>query len=393
MPDRIADINRIIRDVFPMVRDLRRDLHKHPEIQYEEVRTAGKVSAHLKRLKIPHRTKVGDTGVVALIKGKRRGKCVALRADMDALPMPEATGLPYRSVNEGKMHACGHDGHTANLVGVAHVLSRLKDELKGSVKLIFQPAEEAGERGGAELMIRNGALRDPKPDVIFGLHTSHLYPVGSVAVRPGTMMASADFFDIVIRGRGAHAAYPHKGIDPIVIASAVLTELQTIVSRQLDPLQPAVVTIGQVQGGSASNVIPEEVRLGGTCRAYDRRARRMLLSQIRKISVNVARALGGSAEARLIKGYPPTINHDGPVAFLRETAAGALDAQNLVEAPPSMGGEDFSFYMEKVPGAFFWLGNGRPEVSIHNPMFDFNDQALKTGMLVMSLLALRWPPE
>ena len=304
--------------------------------------------------------------------------------------MPEASGLPYRSVNEGAMHACGHDGHTANLVGVAHVLSRMKDRLNGSVKLIFQPAEEAGDQSGAGRMIEDGAMKNPKPDVVFGLHVTHLYPVGSIALRHGAMMASADFFDVVVRGRGGHAAYPHRTIDPIVIASAIVGELQTIVSRSVEPLQPAVVTIGRLNGGSARNVIPDHVVMGGTCRAYDKKVRKLLLKRIAKIARDVAKGMGGSAEANLITGYPPTINHDAPVDFVMEVAADVLGKKNLHEAEPSMGGEDFSFYMDVVPGAFFWLGNGKPDVPIHNPKFNFNDEALKTGMRVMSELATRY---
>ena len=388
-----SEIRRIIGEAYPEIRALRQDLHQHPETKFEEVRTARQVVKHLKKLKIPCKTKVGRTGVVGVLRGKRRGPCVALRADMDALPLSERNRFSYRSVNEGKMHACGHDGHTANLVGVAHVLSRLKEHLRGSVKLLFQPAEESGIQGGAELMIADGALTDPKPDVIFGLHTSHVYPLGTVASVAGPALASADFFDIRIRGRGAHAAYPHKGIDPIVIAGAVVEALQTIASRRIDPLQPVVVTVGQITGGTARNIIPDTVTLGGTTRAYDRAVRQTLKQQLQRIPKDIARAMGGSAEVDYMECYPAVINDRKAFDFLKQVATDVLGRKRFLEAAPSMGGEDFAFYLEKTPGVFFWLGNGSPERQIHSPTFNFNDQALKTGMLVMTELVLNWPAQ
>ncbi|HUW56825.1 MAG TPA: M20 family metallopeptidase [Planctomycetota bacterium] len=386
-----AQIKRIIHEVYPKIRTLRRDLHRHPETQFAEVRTARQVVKHLRKLKIACRTKVGRTGVVGLLKGKRPGPCVALRADMDALPVLEKNRVGYRSAVGGKMHACGHDGHTANLVGVAHVLHRCRDHIRGSVKFIFQPAEESGLQGGAELMIADGTLRNPKPDVIFGLHTSHVYPVGTVASIPGPCLASADFFDVRIHGRGAHAAYPHKGIDPVTITGAVIQALQTIASRRIDPLEPVVVTVGRVSGGSARNIIPETVTFGGTTRTYDRAVRRTVRRQVQKIPKDVARAMGGSAEVDYLECYPAVINDGKVFAFLKATATSALGRRGLLEAAPSMGGEDFAFYLETTPGVFFWLGNGSPNRQLHSATFNFNDRALKTGMLVMTELVLRWP--
>ena len=383
-------LRRIIREVFGRIRDLRRDLHAHPEMAFAEKRTAQKVCEHLKQLKIPHRTRVGKTGIVALIKGDKPGPCVALRADMDALPMTETNRFAWRSRKAGVMHACGHDGHTANLVGVAHVLSRLREHLRGSVKLIFQPAEESGIQGGAELMVADGALKDPKVDVIFGLHISHGVPLGSISVVAGPALASADFFDVRILGKGAHAAYPHKGVDPIAVAAAAITSLQTIVSRRVDPLQAAVVTVGRINGGTAHNIIPDEVTFGGTTRSYSPSVRKLLHREVVRIPKDVARAMGAAAEVDFLECYPPLINTPKVTGFVQRVATDAIDAEHVQEAVPSMGGEDFSFYLKTTPGVFFWLGNGAPERQIHSGTFNFDDRALRTGMLVMSALALGW---
>ncbi len=385
----VNDIRRAAADVFPTIRDLRRDLHRHPGVKFEVEYAAKRVVEHMKRLGIPCRERVGRAGVVALLKGAKPGPCIALRADMDALPITEENRVAYASTNKGCMHACGHDGHTANLVGVAHVLARLRKELAGSVKFLFQPAEESGYPGGAMLMVKDGALRDPKPDCIFALHAHPAFPAGSVAFAPGRMLAAADFFDIVVKGRGAHAAYPHRGVDPIVIAAAIVQALQTIASRRVDPLQPVVVTVGRVTAGTARNIIPDDALLQGTVRTYDKAVRRKVAALVRRIPRDVAGALGGSADVTFMLCYPPVLNEPRATDFLRATAVEALGAKRVLGAAPSMGGEDFAFYLDRVPGAFFWLGNGRPARQLHQPTFDFNDETLKTGMLVMSALAVR----
>lgn len=386
-----AVVRKIIREIYPAVRDLRRDLHKHPETAYEEVRTAKVVSKHLRRLKIPHRTGVGKTGVVGLIRGKRRGKCLALRADMDALALDEKNRVSYRSVHKGRAHACGHDGHTANLVGVADILSRLREHLRGSVKLIFQPAEEGG--AGAAAMLEDGAFERPKPDAIFGLHCDTTVPLGGIATSPGPVAAAADSIDITIRGAGAHAAFPHRGIDPIVISAAVIQALQTIASRHTPPAEPVVVTVGTIQGGSARNIIPDEVKMTGTFRTYDRKLRRTVPRQIERITRNVARAMGGSAEVEYSFDYPPVINDADCHGFLRKLGVELLGRKNVRSAEPVMGGEDFAFFLERAPGLFWRLGIGRDRGIGHSGSFNFDDRALRTGMLVTSLLALRWLKE
>ena len=310
----VREVRRIITGVLPAIKTLRRDLHRHPETAYEEVRTAGKVSEHLRALKVPHRTKVGRTGVVGVIGGNERGRCIALRADMDALNLDEKTRFAYRSVHAGKMHACGHDGHTAVLVGVAHVLSRLKAHLRGSVKLLFQPAEEGG--AGAAAMLKDGAFRDPKPDVIYGLHCDTSFPVGTIAFSAGPCSAAADRIYITLRGKGSHAAHPDKGIDPIVISAAVIQALQTLRSRRTHPLHPLVVTIGMIHGGTAGNIIPDEVQLTGTWRSYDPKLRKTVPRQLTRLVRGIARAMDGDADVECTFGYPPVVNDAGACEFL-----------------------------------------------------------------------------
>jgi amidohydrolase len=384
----IRVVKRMVHEIYPTIKALRRDLHRHPETAYEEVRTARVVSVLLKKFGIPHRTKVGKTGVVALIRGKHPGKCIAFRADMDALALEEKNRIPHRSVHPGRMHACGHDGHTANLVGVAHILSHLKEHIRGSVKLIFQPAEEGG--AGAAAMLKDGAFRNPRPDVIYGLHCDTSFPVGSIAMSPGPTAAAADTFNITIRGRGTHAAYPHRGIDPIVISAEVIQTLQTIASRRTRPADPVVVTIGTIQGGSASNIIPDEVKMTGTFRTYDRKLRRVVPRQIRQIVRGVARAMGGSGDVECTFGYPPVINDRRSCEFLGRLGAELLGRKNVHPKPPEMGGEDFAFFLEETPGVMFRLGNGSACGPGHSSTFNFNDRALPTGMLVITMLALRW---
>jgi len=383
-----SEVKEIIAEMLPEIKALRHDLHRHPESAYEEVRTAAQVVKHLKRLKIPHRTKVGGTGVVGVIKGKKRGKCIALRADMDALNLQEKNRFKHRSVHKGKMHACGHDGHTANLVGVAHVLSRLRRHLKGSVKLIFQPAEEGG--AGAAAMLKDGAFRKAKPDVIYALHCGTQVPVGSIAFSAGPCSAASDRIRITIKGKGAHAAHPHKSVDPIVISAAVIQALQTIKSRRSHPLHPLVVTIGTIHGGTASNIIPEEVTLTGTWRSYDAKLRKAVPRHLKRIVRGIARAMGGDADVQCTFDYPSVVNDAASCAFLEKLGTALLGKRKVLPQEPTMGGEDFSFFLEHAPGVFFRLGIGGDCGAPHSPTFDFNDDALETGMLVMSMLALHW---
>jgi amidohydrolase len=307
---------------------------------------------------------------------------------MDALPMDERSDVPYASVVPGRMHACGHDGHTANLVGVAHVLSRLRDEIRGSVKLIFQPAEEGG--AGAAAMIRDGALKAPKPDVIYALHQTPLIPLGRIGWHYGAMCASTTSLDVAFRGRGSHAARPHEGVDPVVMVATFIQVVQTVASRRVDPLDPVVVTFGSMHSGTVRNVIPDVATLSGTLRTYDRKTLAVAVREIRRLAEGIARSCGGSADVRIRESYPPVINTGKAVDFLKETAVEAVGEKDTVEVPASMGGEDFAYFIEGIPGAFFRLGNGRPKRPSHGPTFDFDDRAMKRGILVMSLLAVRW---
>ena len=388
MADNTTALRRIIDEIYPRIVALRRDFHRHPEMGYREVRTAGIVSRELKRLGIPHRTKVGRTGVVGVLRGKRSGPCVALRADMDALPIREENvRLPWRSANPGVMHACGHDGHTANLVGVAHVLARMRDRLAGSVKLLFQPSEEGG--AGAVEMIKDGALRNPKPDLVYAFHTGAAIPAGKVAWKSGPMCAATTSIDVTFRGRGGHAAAPHETIDPIVMSAQFLEAVQTIVSRRVDPLDQTVVTFGMWNAGTARNVIPDEAALFGTLRTYRDAVQRLASREVRRIAANVARAAGGRVALRIVCRYPTVVNDRRASEFLRDVALEAVGPSEVIPAEPMMGGEDFSYFLAEVPGCFFRVGNGTPDTPAHSPRFDFNDHTLKTAMLVMSLLALR----
>ncbi len=383
----IVEIRRIIGEIHPRITALRRDLHAHPERGYHEFRTAGIVSRELRRLGIPHRAKVGRTGVVALIRGARPGPCVALRADMDALPIAEENDIPWRSVNAGVMHACGHDGHTANLLGVAEVLARMRGRMAGSVKLIFQPAEEGD--GGADGMVRDGALRNPAPEVIYAFHTGAGMPEGEVGWRIGPICAATTSLDAVFRGRGGHAAGPHGTIDPVVMSARFLSAVQTVVSRRVNPLDQAVVTFGTWNAGTARNVIPDEAVLHGTLRTHVEAVRRLAVREIRRIAKGIARSAGGRVALEIEPRYRAVVNDRSATEFLRDVAIEAVGKSNVFEAQPMMGAEDFSYYLDTVPGSFFRVGNGLGGGTAHSPRFDFNDRTLAPAMLVMSLVALR----
>lgn len=377
---------------------IRRDLHAHPELGYQEQRTSRIVQSFLSNLGIQT---VGNlargTGVIGYLPATTNpetAKTIALRADMDALPIVEETGLEYASQNPGKMHACGHDGHTTILLGTAERLAATA-ERPHNVVFVFQPAEEGG--AGAKAMCEDGALDGSllgkKVDMMFGLHGNPDLLVGQVATRTGPMMASADQFEVVVKGKGGHAAFPHETIDPIVVSAHILTALQTVVSRNIGPLDSAVVTIGSLHAGSAHNVISESAHMDGTMRALTDEARAKQIERINSICENVARGLGASAEVTWYEGYPVTVNDPVATATLRKTLSG-VEAVEILEAevPPVMGAEDFSFYGHHVPACFYWLGisspNEEPLPNLHSPRFDFNDRAIGTGIEAMVSLAL-----
>jgi hippurate hydrolase len=358
----------------------RRDFHEHPELLYEVHRTAGIVSDKLKQFGCDEVvTGIGRTGVVAVIKGKtdKSGKVIGIRADMDALPIEEATGAPHQSKVPGAMHACGHDGHTAILLGAAKYLAETRN-FDGTAVMIFQPAEEGG--AGAEAMLKDGLLERFGVQEVYGLHNMPGIPVGNFALRPGPLMAAADRFDIQIEGKGGHAARPHEGIDTLLVACQVVTALQSIVARNVDPLESAVVSVCSIQAGNTFNVIPQHARLLGTVRTLTDEVRDLCETRIRAVVESVCAAYGATVKIEYNRGYPVTRNHPEQADFLARIAAqvggeGAVDA----DVTPLMGAEDFSYMLEQRPGAYIFLGNGAT-AGVHHPAYDFNDEAIPYGV-------------
>lgn len=367
----------------------RRDLHRHPELAFQEHRTAGVVAEHLASLGLGVRTGVGRTGVVGLLEGAADGPTVMLRFDMDALPIQEETGLPFASQHPGRMHACGHDGHTAIGMGVATLLAERQAELAGRVKFVFQPAEEVG--AGAQAMIADGALADPAPDVAFGLHLWSQYPVGQAVVRSGPQWASADRFDIEIVGRGTHGALPHTGVDAVVVASYAVVQLQSVISRSLDPLQPAVVTIGTLHTGGAFNVVAERVHMSGTLRAFDEAVRAGVIDRMHAVLQGVTAAHGASYTLRFSEYVPPLANHPEPTERLRCVAAAILGEEAISEGTLITAAEDMAEFLKRVPGCYFVLGarpagaeRGEPH---HSPRFNIDEAALPLGTAILAAAA------
>ncbi len=356
----------------------RRDLHAHPELAFREHRTADTVERRLRAFGVAtHR--VTETGVVGLLEGARPGPGrLGLRADMDALAMEERTGLPYRSTHPGAFHGCGHDGHTTMLLAAARHLSETRD-FAGAVRFIFQPAEEGS--AGAKAMVEAGLFERFPCDAVYGLHNWPGLPRGHVAVRPGPMMASADQFDVLLTASGGHAAMPHQCTDPVVAAAHIVTALQTLVSRRADPADAAVVSVTRVEAGSAYNVIPETALLRGTVRSLRPETRDALEAGVRQIAVGVGAALGVSATVDYRRGYPSTVNDEGPAAVIARVASDVVGAERVhTDRPPSMGAEDFAFLLQACPGAYFWLGaEGREGCGLHHPGFDFDDALLPIG--------------
>lgn len=390
----MRDLGRLIEDITPAIREFRRELHKHPEPAFEEFETAARIATRLGGIGgMEVRTGVAGTGVVATLGRDKNGPCVALRADMDCLRMQEKSSVAHASVKDGLMHACGHDGHTACLLGAALVLAEHVDDLAGPVKFIFQPAEE--NKGGARVMIDEACLEDPKVDVIFGLHGTTAIPLGSVGLNSGAMMAASRYFIINIHGRGCHAASPHRGIDPVLIGSQIICAVQSIVTRNVNPLEPALITIPKFLASTAPNVIPEKVVLEGTLRALSNENRMLLEKRLKELVQQTAAAHGATADIEFYGGYPLLENAPKEAAYVAEIASCFLPSRNIIRNyPPSMGAEDFSFYLGQVPGAFFWLGlqpKGDTVPSLHHPQFDFNDEAIPTAIRMLCEIARRYP--
>ncbi|HSR53937.1 MAG TPA: amidohydrolase [Acidobacteriota bacterium] len=382
----------------------RRDIHRHPELSNREFRTAAKVAEHLRSLDIEVQTEVAHTGVVGLLRGGHPGPVVALRADMDALPVTEATGLEFASQERstyngeevGVMHACGHDSHVAILMGTAQVLASMREHLAGSVKFIFQPAEEGapqGEEGGAALMIKEGVMENPRPEVVFGLHISSTSPVNTVNYRPGGLMASADVLRIKVTGKQTHGASPFLGVDPIVTSAQIILGLQTIVSRQIDITQaPGIVTIGMIRGGVRSNIIPNEVQMVGTIRALDPEMQEDIHERIRRTAVSIAESAGAQAEVEIDIGYPVTVNDEELTQAVLPTLRRVAGEDQVRVVPPITGAEDFSFYAREVPGFFFFLGAQPPDLeeatAHHTPEFLIDEDAFDLGVRVLTNLTI-----
>lgn len=373
---------------LPWERDiiaLRRDFHTHPEIGFEEVRTAAVVAERLRALGLEVRTGVGGTGVIGLLHGSGPGKVVLVRADMDALPVHEANDWQWKSAVAGKMHACGHDAHMATGLSVARLLAADRDCWRGTVKFMFQPAEEG--LGGAQRMLDEGLLDDPRPDFALALHVWSDIEAGQVAVSEGPVMACADTFRACIRGKGGHGAIPQQCIDPIVIASHVVLALQTTVSRNIDPLQPAVVTVGKVWAGSAFNVIPGEAHLEGTVRSFDPGVRDTLERRCREIIEELPRVFGAEADFEYERGFPTTVNDSAVADLVRAAAVSVVGADKVIEFTPTMGAEDMSLVLQKVPGCYFFVGGRNPAIDAvyphHHPKFNIDEEALLIGTRTM----------
>jgi len=367
-------------NLLPEITDWRRELHRYPELEYDIPRTAGFVADKLRSFGCDAVVEgIGQSGVVALVSGRTRTseRVVGLRADMDALPITEATGAAWASRESGRMHACGHDGHTAMLLGAARALCDSRD-FDGTVVLIFQPAEEGG--AGALAMIEDGLMERFGIQRVFGMHNLPGLPVGEFAIRPGPLMACADQFDLVVNGRGGHAAMPHMCVDAMLVASEIVLALQSIASRNVRPVEPVVVSVTTMSvDGDAYNVIPDKVHMRGTVRAFDEEVRLLAKRRVGEIASGIAGAHGGSATLRYEDGYPPTINDDAETAFVADVARAVAGATRVdTDKPPVMGAEDFSYMLNARPGAFIFCGNG-DSASLHHPEYDFDDNALRHG--------------
>jgi amidohydrolase len=393
---RSQEITRAAEALRPKLIETRRDFHMHPELSNREERTARVVAERLRALGFDEvKPNVARHGVVALLKGAKPGPVVAVRAEMDALPINETHDVPYKSLVPGVMHACGHDAHTAIGLGVAELLSQRRGEIHGTVKFLFQPAEEAlppGEEGGAALMIKEGALENPRPAAIFGLHTTPEIEAGLIGFRAGPAQAAADGFTIAIRGRIAHAASPEKGVDTVLVAAECVTALQSIKSRRVDTFEPIILTIGTIHGGTRQNIIPEEVKLSGTVRTFSEALQRRVEQLMRETLAGVTAAYGATFDVQFDHSTTVVYNDPKLVEESLPSIRRAVGATNVFEAPKRMGAEDFSFYEQVVPGFFLRLGSGNIAKGItadtHTPEFDIDEECLVVGVKVMTSLAL-----
>ena len=368
----------------------RRGLHQVPELGFDLPQTAAFITGKLDNLNISYRM-MAQTGITVVIEGENPGPVIALRADMDALPIKEETGLSFASLNKN-MHACGHDAHCAMLLGAAKIINAHRSALCGAVKLIFQPAEEGA--GGAQAMIAAGCLENPDVDAIYGLHVGQIMPevgLGQVGVKAGTIMAAVTTFSVTVTGKGTHGAYPHEGVDALMVAVQIISALQQLISREVSPTEPAVLTVGQITGGEASNIVAQKVVFTGDFRTVSDKSRRFIEGRLKEICTLTAQAARATAQVEILSCYPPTVNHPAMAGKVARVAGEILGEHNVIEiSKPSMGAEDMSFYLEKVGGAYFMLGTSNPEKGIiyphHNPKFDLDEDVLWVGPALFAAL-------
>ena len=379
------------KSISDWIINIRRELHEHPELMYEEFKTSELIRRELDKLDIPYKHPIAETGVLASI-GNGNGPCVALRADMDALPIHEETDVPFRSKIDGKMHACGHDCHVSMLLGAAKLLKEKENKINGTVKLLFQPAEEGG--AGGKLMREEGALKDPAVERIFGLHVWPQMPSGQIGSREGTFLAATSSLSLTVKGVGGHAAVPQLTKDPVLTSARIITNLQSIISRELDPLDSGVVSITVINGGNASNVIPSDVKVKGTLRSLTMEGLKKLQKRVKEIAEGIAQTHGCEAIVEYVgNDYPPTVNDSDMWKFAKKVGIELLGNENVSDLDAVMGGEDFAYYTEKVKGCFVVLGMNNPDIdatySVHHPMFKADEDALHIGTALHTIFALK----
>jgi len=388
-PDTLCSVTEVAPDAQELT-EIRRHLHAHPELSFQEAQTSALVAERLKSWGYEVTTGIGGHGVVGTLRVGDGKRSIGIRADMDALPIHEQTGLPYASRHEGTMHACGHDGHTTTLLGAAQHIARTR-RFNGTVNLIFQPAEEAGSNSGAEQMIAAGLFDRFPCDAIFGLHNHPGVPTGTFGFRSGPFMAACDTVYITIHGKSGHAARPHMTVDPVVVASALVMALQTVVSRNVDPTQTAVVTVGSIHAGEATNVIPEDAKLGLSVRSFSVEVRQLLEARIRQLVQSHAEAYGASATVEYIRGYPVLINSEHETELARQVAEELVGADHVIAPFPMVAGsEDFAFYLQERPGCFLRIGNGANTPMLHNAHYDYADENLVIGAAFWTRLVERF---
>lgn len=391
MSDVIDRIKALSSQYFADIQSIRHHLHANPELSFEEYNTADFIESNLRAFGIDHFERKAKTGIVFTMDSGKPGKTIALRADIDALPIFEKNDIPYKSTNDGVMHACGHDVHTSSLLGAARILKEIKGDWSGKIKFIFQPGEESAP-GGASILIKEGVLNNPSPERIIGQHVMPLIPTGKVGFRSGKYMASADEIYFTVKGKGGHGAMPELSIDPIVITSHIIVALQTIISRTANPKIPSVLTFGKIQGNGANNVIPDEVKVDGTFRTFDEDWRAEAKVKMRKMAVGIAESMGAECEFTIVDGYPFLVNDDETTERSRKAAQQFLGEENVQELDLWMAAEDFAYYSQEIPACFYRLGTRNEAMGIisgvHTSTFNIDEEALKIGMGLMAWLAI-----